>query len=137
MAAHTAPLIDLSRVVASAGGDVSITNTSSSAMADTAMTITCPNVAGKTYTVVVFLPSGRIADAANVLVLGLEGPTLGAGTQMGRGSPGVVNEGFFLGSISRGGFSPNEAATVQWLSNANTKTVAMDGGWSMLVYEDA
>lgn len=130
-------LRDVSPAYKATGGDVSISNSSSAALASTGMSITCPTKPGKTYTVVFHLPHFAIADATNQLGVALSGSVLGDGTQMNQGSYQTAGESSHGWTISRGGFSPGEVATVKWFSNQNTKLVYFNGGWSAFAYEEA
>lgn len=120
----------------SAGGDVSISS-SVIALVDTAMTITCPSTAGKTYTVVLTMPTGNITDAGNYTQYALKGSTLGVGNMGYQSAWGAAGENWSMGTISRGGFVASEVVTLQFSSAEATKLVYIYGAWSMIVYEDA
>jgi hypothetical protein len=130
-------LRDVTPAYKATGGNVSISNSSSSALAATGMQITCPTKSGKTYTVVFHLPHFSIANATNQISVTLSGSVLGDGAQMAQGSYQTAGEGSHGWTISRGGFSPGEVATVKWLSNQNTNLVYFAGGWSAFAYEEA
>lgn len=126
--------------VASAGGDFSASNSSSSAYADlTGVTVTTPNVTGKTYTVKFHMPNIGIGNGATFAVVRMEFDGADADQTMvvGHETTTTVTEYYAVGTIARGGIGPNVAVSIEWLSNQNTKTVYWSGSWAAEVIEEA
>lgn len=123
--------------VARAGGSISASNTSSSNYADTGMTVTTPNVTGKTYSVKFYTPVQGIGTDATFLTFRMiiDGVAQDSSTT-GSGTPSPAEEKLTDVIMAVDGVGPNEVVKIEWLSNTNTKAVYWTGTWLAEVWEE-
>jgi hypothetical protein len=118
--------------------DVNTSFSSSSGFADSTVQFNVPNVTGKTYAVEISSMYWSINNASNYVVWQWEGDTLGNETAQHGWWRGNDENGYYypVAAYSRGGFSPNEQATIQGVVGVNTQVVSLRSPVVVKVFEE-
>ena len=118
--------------------DVNTSWNSSAAFADSPIQFNVPNVTGKTYAVEASGLYWYIVDAGNYVVWQWEGSVLGSESAQHGWQANPEENGFYhaVPPYARGGFSPNEVATIQALVGVNTKLIYLACPIVVKVYEE-